>query len=688
MTNPLLLSQDLPAFASIEPAHVVPAVEELLEKLNAGFAAFEETLAAAGDDVTWTSVIDDANELTEPLAKVWGIASHLKMVKDSEELREAYEKMQPDVVTAFMRIGQSRPLYDALVKLRAKEGLDDAQKRILDKHILSAELSGVSLDGDKKERFNEMQQRLSLLAMTFSNHLLDATKAFFLHIDDEKDVEGMPSTWLAMAEAAAKAKDKEGWGVTLDYPSYGPFMKHNKNRALREQVYKAMVTKASSGDLDNSPLIDEILALRQEKAELLGRKDYVELSLAQKMAASFDEIEELSASLVEKAKPAAQKDLDDLRQLADEGLDGAPAGDDLKHWDLEFVSERLREKRFAITDEEVRPYFPLEKVLDGLFALTQKLFDVDVKAADGEAEVWHDDVRFFKVFNADGGHIASFFLDPFARPENKRGGAWMDGCVDRKVGDDGVRVPVAYLVCNQTPPTENLPSLMAFREVETLFHEFGHGLQHMLTTVDYTDAAGISGVEWDAVELPSQFMENWCYHQPTLLGMSGHYETGEPLPLELFEKLKAARTFRAGWMTVRQVHFARTDLELHKNYTPGQGETVFDVDRRIAEDTLVWQPLDEDRFLCGFSHIFAGGYAAGYYSYKWAEVLSADAFSAFEPFLDEGETPSADKLTETGHRFRDTVLAKGGSEAPMDVFVAFRGRKPSTEALLRHNGLM
>ncbi|MCP4499737.1 MAG: M3 family metallopeptidase [Deltaproteobacteria bacterium] len=683
--NPLLDPADLPGFARIQAAHVVPAVEALVKKLAEDFLAFEGELGKS--EGTWASVMEKINDVTDPLGKAWGIASHLKGVQESEELRAAYEEVQPQVITEFMKIGQSKKLYDAMKALLDGGGLDAAQVRILKKSILSAELSGVSLEGAEKERFNEVQQELSRLATSFSNHVLDATKSFFLHISDADDVNGMPATWLAGAAAAAKAKEKEGWGVTLDYPNYGPFLMHSKNRAQREQVYKAFVTRASSGELDNAPLLDDILRLRKEKGVLLGRANYVELSLEQKMAGSAEEIEALLSSLVVKGKPAAERDLADLKALADEGIAGAPKGDDVKHWDMSFLAERLREKRYSITDEEVRPYFPLERVLAGLFSLTKRLFNVDVKAADGEAEVWNDDVRFFKIFNDEGNHIASFFLDPFARPENKRGGAWMDECVVRHKKEGKLHVPVAYLVCNQTPPTNDLPSLMSFGEVETLFHEFGHGLQHMLTTVDYSDAAGINGVEWDAVELPSQFMENWCYHRPTLLGMSGHFESGETLPVEMFDKLYAARTFRAGSMTVRQVHFARVDLALHKSYVPGEGETAFDLDRSIAEDTLVVQPLDEDRFLCGFSHIFAGGYAAGYYSYKWAEVLSADAFSAFEPFLEGAEQESADDVTKTGLRFRDTVLAKGGSEAPMDVFVEFRGRKPNTEALLRHNGL-
>lgn len=680
-----------PPFDAIAPEHVGPAIEALASALQDDLVKLETALGErlkSGEKLTWTEVVDTSDDVTGPLGRAWGVVGHLKGVCDSEPLREAHAKAQPVVVENFMRVGQSRTLYDAVVALRKApaQELDAAQIRILDASIRDAELAGVALEGDAKTRFNEIAQRSSELGTLFQNHVLDATKAFELHLTKEEDVEGTTKSWRTQAAEAAKAKEKEGWLVTLDYPSYSGFMRHAIRRDLREQVYRAFVSRASEGDLDNTPVMNEILALRQEKAKLLGFETFAELSLARKMAGSVDEIEQLLVSLVDASKTAAEKDLADLRELATSGVAGAPENGELLHWDLEFLSERLREARFAYTDEEIRPYFSLERVLDGLFSLTERLFGVKVRAADGEVPVWNKDVRFFRIEDEAGAEVAAFFLDPFSRPADKRGGAWMDECVSRRLreGETAARVPIAYLVCNQTPPTADTPSLMSFREVETLFHEFGHGLQHMLTKVDYEGASGITGVEWDAVELPSQFMENWCYQRETLLGMSGHHETGEKLPEELFEKIVAARNFRAGWMMLRQVQFARTDLELHHRFTPGGDESVFDVDRRIAKETLVMLPHADDRFLCAFGHIFAGGYAAGYYSYKWAEVLSADAFGAFE---DAGLDDDA-KVREVGGRFRETVLALGGSVAPAEVFKAFRGRAPTTDALLRHSGLV
>jgi oligopeptidase A len=455
---------------------------------------------------------------------------------------------------------------------------------------------------------------------------------------------------------------------------------------LREQLYRAFISRASAGEYDNTALIERILLLRQEEAKLLGFGSYAELSLANKMAPTVAAVEELLEELRRASYDAAVKDLEALKAFA--LSHGAIADADLKHWDISFWAERQREEKFAFNDEELRPYFPLPQVRDGLFGLAKRLFGVTIAAADGQAPVWHEDVRYFQITDAAGVAIAHFYLDPFSRPAEKRGGAWMDECIGRaKIREANAiqtRLPVAYLVCNQTPPVDSKPSLMTFREVETLFHEFGHGLQHMLTQVDYPGAAGINNVEWDAVELPSQFMENWCYDRATLLGMSKHYETGESLPEHYYQKLLAARNYMSGSAMLRQVYFSKLDLELHYRYHPGGNETVNQVRNRIAKTTTVLPPLPEDAFLCSFGHIFAGGYAAGYYSYKWAEVLSADAFAAFEEVGLENEQA----IAATGKRFRDTVLALGGSQPPMEVFKAFRGRQPSTQPLLRHSGLV
>jgi oligopeptidase A len=695
MSNPLLAASDrddaIPPFDRITAAAVEAGIGSLLDELEAKLPEVEKNI-----EPTWVSAVEQLDEAWDPIGRAWGAVSHLHGVRNTPELRDAYQAAQPRVIMTSLQWSQSEPLFKAVKALRESDDwdtLNEAQQRIIDKRLRDARLAGIELEGAERERFNEIQQQLSELATNFSNHVLDATKAFSLELTDAADVAGLPQSALDVYAQAARAAGSEDasaeqgpWRVTLDAPSFVPFMKHALRRELREQLYRAYVTRASDGELDNQPLMDSILTLRAEKAKLLGYGSYAELSLASKMAPGVDAIGELLTDLHKASVGAAEQDLEDLRALAAEGVEGAPADGDVQHWDIEFLAERLRERRFAFTDEELRPYFALPRVLDGLFALVKRIFGVEVEAADGQAPVWHDDVHFFRVFDESGAPIAAFYLDPYSRPADKRGGAWMDECVVRKRAstDDKPRLPVAYLCCNQTPPVGDTPSLMTFREVETLFHEFGHGLQHMLTRIDYPDASGINGIEWDAVELPSQFMENWCYHRATLLGLAKHWQTGETLPDELFEKLKQARTYRSGWQMLRQIHYARTDLHLHHAYTPGADSSPFDAERRIAKDTLVVQPLPEDRFLCGFTHIFAGGYAAGYYSYKWAEVLSADAFGAFE---DVG-VDDDDATAEVGKRFRETILALGGARHPMVVFKAFRGREPSTEALLRHSGLL
>jgi len=689
--NPLLKGQGLPPFAQIQPEHVVPAMTQLLAELESELADLEANVTP-----TWSGLVEPIDRLSERLRWSWGIVGHLMGVKNSPELRQAYETIQPQVVEFYNKFSQSQPLYEAFKALRASqtwETLANAQKRIVEAAIRDAELSGVGLAGEQRDRFNAIQLELAELTTKFSNNVLDATKAFSLTLTSPDEVEGLPPSWLSLAAQAARAAGEEQatpengpWRVTLDFPSYLPFMQHGKRRDLREKLYRAFISRASSGDLDNTPLIEKILQLRREKAHLLGFNSYAELSLASKMAPSVDAVEALSEELRRASYDAAKQDLEDLKAFA--ASKGAPEGSNLQHWDVAFWAERQREEKFAFSAEELRPYFPLPQVLDGLFALVNKLFGVTVTAADGQAPVWHEDVRYFQIADETGEAIAYFYLDPYSRPAEKRGGAWMDDCIGRaklttNEGTVATRKPVAYLVCNQTPPVDGKPSLMTFNEVETLFHEFGHGLQHMLTKVDDAGAAGINNVEWDAVELPSQFMENWCYHRETLMGIAKHYKTGETLPEHYYQKLIAARNYMSGNAMLRQLHFGLVDLELHHRYQPGGAETASDVRQRIAKTTTVLPPLAEDAFLCSFGHIFAGGYAAGYYSYKWAEVLSADAFGAFE----EAGLDNPQVLIETGKRFRDTVLALGGSQHPMDVFKSFRGREPSTESLLRHSGL-
>lgn len=684
-TNPLLLEGALPRFERFETAHVEPGMRTLLAELEAALAELERSVTP-----TWEGLVAPLEAISERLGFGWGMVGHLMGVQNSEALREAHARVQPDVIGFGLKLGQSRPIFEGLEALQSDDAfarLDHAQQRIVENLLREARHAGVGLDEADRARFNEIQAELGELATRFSNHVLDATKAFGLVLRDPAEMAGTPESLRQLAAQNAAEHGEEGatpeagpWRITLDAPVLMPFLEHGERRDLREQLYRSYVTRASEGEFDNTPIIEQILALRHEMASLLGFESYAALSIDSKMATSVEVVDALLESLRVSSIDAAQDDLETLQRYAnDHGLEGA-----LTLWDIGYYSERLREERFDYSEEALRPYFPMPRVLDGLFALAGRLFGVTIEAADGETPVWHPDVRFFRVRDESGEAIAAFYLDPYSRPGDKRGGAWMGECLGRtRQGQAAPREAVAYLVCNQTPPVGDRPSLMSFDEVLTLFHEFGHGLQHMLTRVDYGLASGIRNIEWDAVELPSQFMENWCYHRETLRGLSAHVDSGEPLPNELFDKIEAARTFRAGSAMLRQLYFASMDLALHREDLSARGVSIFDVQREVAQRTTVLPPLPEDRFLCSFGHIFAGGYAAGYYSYKWAEVLSADAFSAFE---DAGlEDPAA--VSATGRRFRETVLALGGGTPPMEVFKAFRGREPSPEALLRHSGL-
>ncbi len=682
---PLLKGQGLPEFERITPEQVA-AIADLLDDLERELSQLEQTL-----EPTWAGLVEPLDRLGERLRWSWGVVGHLMGVRNSDALREAYQAIQPRVVAFYNRLGQSRPIYDAFRALRSGPAwatLDAGQRRIVEASLREAELAGVSLPPEQQEQFNAIQMELAQLATDFSNHVLDATKAYSLILRTAEEIDGLPPSLLALAaQSAREAGESEAtaeigpWRITLDFPSFGPFLKSSRRRDLREQIYRAYIRRAADGELDNHPLILRILELRRQKARLLGYAHFADLSLASKMAPSVLAVETLQEELRVASFDAARAELEDLRTFARE--QGAPEADDLRQWDISFWSERLREARFAFNEEELRPYFPLPRVLDGLYALCERLFGIRIEPADGEAPVWHPDVRYCRVRNEAGEAIAAFYLDPYSRPAEKRGGAWMDDCLGRSRSGGESRNPVAYLVCNQSPPVGDTPSLMTFAEVETLFHEFGHGLQHMLTTVDHPGCAGINNVEWDAVELPSQFMENWCYDRATLFGMAHHWQSGEPLPEHYYEKLLAARTFMAGSAMLRQLNFGLLDMELHSRFDPAGTETLAQVRDRLAERTSVLTPLPEDAFLCSFGHIFAGGYAAGYYSYKWAEVLSADAFAAFEEAGLENETA----IRDTGRRFRDTVLALGGSQPPEEVFATFRGRGPTTDALLRHSGL-
>ncbi len=685
--NPLLQGSGLPPFADIKPEHVVPAISQLLGELDK-----ELTNLEANVEPTWNGLVAPLEDMTERLYWSWGIVNHLMGVKNSSELRSAHQTVQPQVVQFVNKLSQSQPIYNAFKVLRGSDEwntLESAQQRIVEAAIRDAELAGVGLQGEAKERFNAMQMELAELSTKFSNHVLDATKAFSITLTKPEEVEGLPLSLLSLTAQAARENGTENatpengpWRITLDYPSYVPFMQHSTRRDLREKLYKAFISRAAAGDLDNSPLIERILSLRQEMADLLGYQTYAEISLASKMAPNVTAVEKLLEELRGASYDAAVQELAELKAFA--ASKGAAEAQELRHWDISFWAERQREEKFAFTQEELRPYFPLPQVLDGLFGLVNRVFGVTVTPADGQAPVWHEDVRYFQITDETGNLLAYFYLDSYSRPAEKRGGAWMDTCINRRQLETATQLPVAYLTCNQTPPVDGKPSLMTFSEVETLFHEFGHGLQHMLTQVNYVRASGINNVEWDAVELPSQFMENWCYDRPTLMGMAKHYQTGETLPEHYYQKLLAAKNYMSGSAMLRQLHFSFVDMELHHRYHPGGAETPKDVRDRIAKTTTVLPPLPEDSFLCAFGHIFAGGYAAGYYSYKWAEVLSADAFAAFE----EAGLENEQAIQATGKRYRDTILALGGSQHPMEVFQSFRGREPSTKPLLRHNGLV
>lgn len=705
--SPLLVGKGLPDFPAITPDHVKTDIPVLLRQLGHELEDLEgrlKDLLAAGDPLRWEEVLDPLLSIGQRLRWSWGVVSHLNGVCNGPELRDAHLSQQAAVVEFGNRMGQSRPIYQALERLLEQhraastdaERLDGTQLRILEAEQLEMRLRGVGLEGSDQEAFNAASGELAALSTRFGNQLLDATNDWHQVLHEPQEVEGLPeSLRQLLAQAARGADDRRDdggeasaeqgpWRLGLDLPRFGPFLKYSRRRDLRQRIYEAHVSRASAGEHDNTPVLERILELRLQQARRLGFKHWAAVSLASKMADSVEAVEALLEQLRAAAYPVAVKELAALDALAEE--EGAPEAGQLRPWDVSYWAERLRRRTFELDSEALRPYFPLPRVLEGLFGLCGRLFGIRITAADGDAPIWHADVRYFRVSDtATDQPLAAFYLDPYSRPGSKRGGAWMDDCLGRSLEADGTAVlPVAYLICNQSPPVGDTPSLMTFEEVETLFHEFGHGLQHMLTTVERPQAAGINNVEWDAVELPSQFMENWCYDHATLMGMAHHWRTGEPLPEAEFRKLQAARTFMGGSATLRQVFFALTDLRLHAQWRPGTGLSPEQLRRELAATTTVLQPIPQDASLCSFGHIFAGGYAAGYYSYKWAEVLSADAFSAFEEVGLSNEA----QVSATGRRFRETVLSLGGSRSPAEVFSAFRGRPPSPEALIRHSGLV
>ncbi len=673
--NPLLQSYDLPPFSSIRPEHVKPAIEQILADNRAAIARI---LAQQNGTPTWAGLVLSMDELHDRLGKAWSPVSHLNAVCNSAELREAYEGCLPLLSAYWTEQGQNRELfkaYEALAGSPESKDFDVAQKTILEHALRDFRLSGIDLPAEQQQRYAEIQTRLSELGSRFSNQLLDATQAWTKHITDEAALAGLTESAKAQMQQAAQAKELDGWLITLEFPSYYAVMTYAEDRALREEVYAAYCTRASdqgpnAGQNDNGPVMQEILDLRQELSRLLGFANFAELSLATKMAETPEQVLHFLRDLAVRSKPFAAQDLAQLKAYAAE--QGCP---NLSSWDASYFGEKLREARYSVSQEALREYFPIDKVLSGLFAIVQKLYGIQIRELS-DFERWHPDVRLFEI-EENGQHVGRFYFDLYARA-NKRGGAWMDGARDRRRTAGGeLQSPVAYLVCNFTPAVGGKPALLTHDEVTTLFHEFGHGLHHLLTRVEHAGASGINGVAWDAVELPSQFMENWCWEPEGLALISGHYETGAALPQDLLEKMLAAKNFQSGLMMVRQLEFSLFDFELHA--THGDGRSVLDVIEAIRDEVAVMRPPAYNRFANSFAHIFAGGYAAGYYSYKWAEVLSADAFSRFE---EEGVLNPA-----TGAAFREAILAKGGSQEPMALFVAFRGREPSIDALLRHSGL-
>jgi len=676
MSNPMLESPLLPAFSKIQPSHIETAIDQMLADNRKKVEEIIEGLT----NPSWDSLVAPLEEMNDRLAKAWSPVSHMNSVVNSDELRDAYNACLPKLSQYWTEMGQNQALYQAFNELAQSEAfsdLNEAKQKVISNTLRDFRLSGIALNADDQQRYAQLQQKLSELTTKFSENVLDASNAWNKLLDHESELEGLPPMALAAAKQMAEAKELNGWLVTLDFPSYLATITYADNRELRKEIYTAFATRASDqgpgkGQWDNSPIMTEILELRLELATLLGFGNYAEYSLATKMAETPDQVVKFLRDLAEKSLPVAKQDFQQLSDFAKDNFNV----DDLQAWDIAYFSEKLKQEKYAISEEQIRPYFPLPKVLDGLFAVTGKLFNIEI-AEISEFDRWHKDARLFEI-SREGEVIARFFLDLYAR-DKKRGGAWMDDCrVRRRLDDGSLQLPVAYLVCNFSSPVGDDPALLTHNEVTTMFHEFGHGLHHMLTQIECADVSGINGVAWDAVELPSQFLENWCYEPEALALISGHYQTGETLPQALLDKMLAARNFQSGMMMVRQLEFSLFDFCLHREYQPGKTDVqafLNDIRRNVAVVT----PPEFNRFQHSFSHIFAGGYAAGYYSYKWAEVLSADAFSRFE---EEGVFN-----LQTGKDFRTNILEMGGSKEPMELFVSFRGREPSVDALLRHCGI-
>ncbi|KWE56516.1 oligopeptidase A [Burkholderia ubonensis] len=684
-TNPLLDFSGLPRFGEIRPEHVTPALDTLLADANRAVDA----ASASATPASWADVVEAVERATEPLGRAWGVVGHLNAVADTPELRAAYGENLPRVTEFWSSVGQNLALYEKYKAIAASAEyatLSVERKKILDNALRDFRLSGAELPEDQKPRFAELQEQQAALSKAFSDHVLDATNAYAYVAQDEAELAGLPGDAIEAAREAAQKDGKDGWKFTLHFPSYFPVLQYADNRALRETLYRAYATRASelgpqygggNAEWDNTAIVADELKLRREEAQMLGYRNFAEVSLAPKMAESPQQVVAFLEDLATRARPHADQDWDELRAFAAKELGLA----ELAPWDVAYAAEKLRQQRYAFSENEVKQYFPEPAVLKGLFTVTETLFGVRIKADD--APVWHKDVRFFRVENRDGSLVAQFYLDLYAR-EGKRGGAWMDDARSRAKRGSSVQTPVAYLTCNFSAPVGGKPACFTHDEVITLFHEFGHGLHHMLTRVDELGVSGINGVEWDAVELPSQFMENFCWEWDVLSSMSSHVDTGATLPRALFDKMIAAKNFQSGLGTLRQIVFSMFDMLLHVDFDPAGAIGVNDFAREINERYHVIPQAPFSRWPNTFSHIFAGGYAAGYYSYKWAEVLSADAYAAFEEAAAAGGSVLD---AATGTRYRREILEVGGSRPAMDSFKAFRGREPQIDALLRHNGM-
>ncbi|CAI2508683.1 oligopeptidase A [Serratia liquefaciens] len=678
MTNPLLTPFSLPPFSAIRPEDIVPAVQSALDDCR---ATVERVVAQPGP-FTWDNLCQPLAESDDRLSRIWSPVGHLNSVKNSPELRTAYEQALPLLSEYGTWVGQHEGLYQAYRSLKEGEAfaqLTAPQRKSVENALRDFELSGIGLSPEKQRRYGEIVARLSELGSTYSNNVLDATMGWSKLITDQAELSGLPESALAQAQAMAQAKEQDGWLLTLDMPSYLPVLTYGDNRALREEMYRAFATRASdqgpnAGKWDNSEVMAETLALRHELAQLLGFDSYADKSLATKMAENPEQVLGFLSDLAKRARPQAEQELAQLRAFAKQHY----GVDELEAWDITYYGEKQKQHLFSISDEQLRPYFPEQRVVEGLFEVVKRIYGITAKERK-DVDTWHPEVRFFDLFDANGELRGSFYLDLYAR-ENKRGGAWMDDCVGslRKANGE-LQKPVAYLTCNFNRPLGDKPALFTHNEVTTLFHEFGHGLHHMLTQIDTAGVSGISGVPWDAVELPSQFMENWCWEPEALAFISGHYQSGEPLPKEMLDKLLAAKNYQAALFILRQLEFGLFDFRMHAEYSPEKGAQILPTLAEVKKSVAVVPSPSWGRFPHAFSHIFAGGYAAGYYSYLWAEVLSADAYSRFE---EEGIFNA-----ETGKSFLDNILSRGGSEEPMELFKRFRGREPQLDAMLRHYGI-